>query len=197
MGSSRRTALVAAPRFALPDQAEIMHWIPGRVRFRHPALRDPQGRIEIASQVASQPGVRSVRINPRLGCLVFTYETGPSEHDSTRPVRASGFSLLDLVFAFVDIPITDTLLEIREAIRFGAAALAVMRRRHNGVSAHGVLAYGALLLVHTSLLDALLPGHLRTIVKTIRSMASLVRKLRKCAAHFSMKSSGTFLSSAA
>jgi hypothetical protein len=179
MEISTRHALLAALRFALPSQAEILHWIPGRVRFRHAALREAQGRIEIASHIASQPGVRSVRVNALLACLIFTYDCGTNEARTgppAPPVRA-GFSIFDFVLSLVDIPIVDTVLDVLEAIRFGRAAFIVMRRRHNGLSVYGAFAYLGLLLVHTSLVDAFLPLHLRNVVQRLRSVLSMLRKI--------------------
>ncbi len=47
---------------------------PGRIRLRHPSLRDPQRSERLPLQVARWRHVREVRANPQAGSLIVRYD---------------------------------------------------------------------------------------------------------------------------
>ncbi|MDR2050729.1 MAG: cation transporter [Deltaproteobacteria bacterium] len=52
----------------------IVSFTDGRIRIRHPALKDPENMRALASLLESLPGARGVLPNPRTGSLLFRYD---------------------------------------------------------------------------------------------------------------------------
>lgn len=46
----------------------------GRIRFRHPALSDPELLTLVTNQLAQMPGITSIEANPRTGSVLITHD---------------------------------------------------------------------------------------------------------------------------
>lgn len=60
----------------------LVSCLPGRIRLRHPALRQPAERTRLAATLAAIDGMLSVDANPAVGSLLLHY-------DPTRRARAA------------------------------------------------------------------------------------------------------------
>lgn len=66
----------------------ITSYIDGRVRLRHPALRD-EGKIALLRQLASSiPGILEISANPRTGSLLLEYDPEKMNRDSLLELAA-------------------------------------------------------------------------------------------------------------
>ena len=69
--------------------------IPGRLRLRHPALRDHGRLARLGALVNTWPGIGGVTTNPAAGSLVATYDpTVLSEPESRRRAEAAVAALV-------------------------------------------------------------------------------------------------------
>lgn len=48
--------------------------IPGRVRVRHPAIKDEETAASLRTFLQGLPGVRTIEINPRVGSLLLMWD---------------------------------------------------------------------------------------------------------------------------
>ena len=59
----------------------IASCIEGRVRFRHPALSDPELLEIVTSQLAAMPGITEIEANPRTGSVLVTHDQSVATSD--------------------------------------------------------------------------------------------------------------------
>jgi len=52
----------------------IASCIEGRIRFRHPALSDPDLLAIVTRQLSEMPGITSIEANPRTGGVLVTHD---------------------------------------------------------------------------------------------------------------------------
>ena len=72
----------------------VTSFVDGRVRLRHPALKDPQTAELIASSVSLVEGMRSAEANPRTGSLLITYDASVISRESLLAMAESGMAFL-------------------------------------------------------------------------------------------------------
>jgi hypothetical protein len=73
---------------------EIVHALPGRIRFRIRGIKSDPGRAaEIEQQLTGRPGVRQVRTNPTTGSLLLHFD--PQQQDSVLSTLSDVFPSLD------------------------------------------------------------------------------------------------------
>ena len=53
----------------------------GRIRFRHPALSDPELLTLVTGQLAQTPGITSIEANPRTGSVLITHDESVATDD--------------------------------------------------------------------------------------------------------------------
>ena len=59
----------------------IASCIEGRIRFRHPALSDPELLEIVTSQLAAMPGITEIEANPRTGSVLVTHDASVASRD--------------------------------------------------------------------------------------------------------------------
>ncbi|OLN30266.1 Copper chaperone [Desulfovibrio sp. DV] len=59
----------------------IASCIEGRIRFRHPALTDPDLLRIVATQLAEMPGITAIEANPRTGSVLVTHDASVATDD--------------------------------------------------------------------------------------------------------------------
>jgi hypothetical protein len=59
----------------------IASCIEGRIRFRHPALSDPDLLEIVTSQLAAMPGITGVETNPRTGSVLVVHDESVASDD--------------------------------------------------------------------------------------------------------------------
>lgn len=59
----------------------IASCIEGRIRFRHPALSDPELLEIVTSQLAAMPGITEIEANPRTGSVLVTHDASVASSD--------------------------------------------------------------------------------------------------------------------
>ena len=59
----------------------IASCIEGRIRFRHPALSDPELLRLVAGQLAQMPGITGIEANPRTGGVLVTHDASVATED--------------------------------------------------------------------------------------------------------------------
>ena len=59
----------------------IASCIEGRIRFRHPALSDPELLEIVTSQLAAMPGITEIEANPRTGSVLVTHDESVATSD--------------------------------------------------------------------------------------------------------------------
>jgi len=53
----------------------------GRIRFRHPALSNPELLTLVTNQLAQMPGITSIEANPRTGSVLVTHDESVATDD--------------------------------------------------------------------------------------------------------------------
>lgn len=66
----------------------IASCIEGRIRFRHPALNDPELLKTVTDQLARMPGITGLTANPRTGSLLVTHDAGIATADLLAMAKA-------------------------------------------------------------------------------------------------------------
>ncbi|BAH76325.1 HMA2 domain-containing protein [Solidesulfovibrio magneticus] len=59
----------------------IASCIEGRIRFRHPALSDPELLEIVTSQLAAMPGITEIEANPRTGSVLVSHDASVATSD--------------------------------------------------------------------------------------------------------------------
>lgn len=59
----------------------IASCIEGRIRFRHPALSDPELLEIVTSQLAEMPGITGIEANTRTGSVLVTHDASMATDD--------------------------------------------------------------------------------------------------------------------
>ena len=59
----------------------IASCIEGRIRFRHPALSDPDLLEIVTSQLAAMPGITGIEANPRTGSVLVSHDASVATSD--------------------------------------------------------------------------------------------------------------------
>ncbi len=59
----------------------IASCIEGRIRFRHPALSDPELLEIVTSQLAAMPGITGIEANPRTGSVLVSHDASVATSD--------------------------------------------------------------------------------------------------------------------
>ena len=59
----------------------IASCIEGRVRFRHPALTDPELLEIVTGQLAAMPGITGIEANPRTGSVLVAHDASVAASD--------------------------------------------------------------------------------------------------------------------
>lgn len=59
----------------------IASCIEGRIRFRHPALSDPELLEIVTSQLAEMPGITGIEANTRTGSVLVTHDASVATDD--------------------------------------------------------------------------------------------------------------------
>lgn len=72
----------------------VTSFIDGRVRLRHPALRNAATADMVASMVSGVDGVESVQVNPRTGSLLIFYDAEKLSREKLLELAEQGAALL-------------------------------------------------------------------------------------------------------
>ena len=72
----------------------VTSFIDGRVRLRHPALRNAATADMVASMVSGVDGVESVQVNPRTGSLLIFYDAEKLSREKLLELAKQGAPLL-------------------------------------------------------------------------------------------------------
>jgi len=66
----------------------------GRVRLRHPALKDLRFSEMVTAAVTSVEGIRSADVNPRTGSLLITYDSAAISRGQLAAMAEAGLAFL-------------------------------------------------------------------------------------------------------
>ncbi len=74
----------------------VTSFVEGRLRLRHPILKDSQVVEQIASLLENFPGVESLKHNVRTGSLLLEYDAEVLDQDTLLNIMKQGEQFIDL-----------------------------------------------------------------------------------------------------
>ncbi len=74
----------------------VTSFVDGRIRLRHPILKDPQIVEQISSLLENVPGIESLQHNARTGSLLLEYDSDVLDNDTLLNIMQQGEQFIDL-----------------------------------------------------------------------------------------------------